>query len=167
MPAPLILDPKTIDCRRIHADAEAIRQVNPHRGQMEMLTAVVSVDSANQIIIGYLDVPMEAFWTAGHFPGMPLLPGVLQCEAAAQLLSYYATIHNVSPGNLLGFGGIENTRFRSPVRPGDRLVIVAKGTRVDRRQTIFHTQGFVGEKLIFEADVMGVPIGKLSDVKSS
>ena len=61
-------------------------------------------------------------------PDYPLLPGVLMCEAAAQLCRYYIMQHSgLLQGDFIGFGGLENVRFRGPVRPGDRLVLVAKG----------------------------------------
>ena len=158
MPPPLILDPTTIDCSRPIADAEAIREINPHRGHMVHLTAVVSMDITSHIIVGYKDVRSDEFWTAGHFPNYPLLPGVIQCEAAAQLLSYYVTVNKIMSGNLLGLGGLEEARFRHPVRPGDRLLIVGKGVKLDRRKTIFDAQGFVDGTLAFHCQVIGLPI---------
>jgi 3-hydroxyacyl-[acyl-carrier-protein] dehydratase len=165
MPPPLILDPTTLDLHRVIADNEAIRRANPHRGHMEHLTAVVYMDTVNHVIAGYKDVRHDEFWAAGHFPNYPLLPGVIQCEAAAQLLCYYAVVNNVCPGNLLGLGGLDAARFRGPVRPGDRLVIVGKGVRVHRRQTLFDAQGFVNNELVFECQVMGVPIAKMESVQ--
>ncbi len=49
-------------------------------------------------------------------------------------------------------------RFRAPVRPGDRLVMVAKGVKLHRRQSIFDVQGFVGSTMVFHAQVIGVPM---------
>ena len=165
MPAPpFILDPAKTDLSRVIADQEAIRRVNPHRGHMQMLTAIVYMDTTNHVIAGYKDVGADEFWAAGHFPNFPLFPGVLQCEAAAQLLSYYAMVTEVSPGSLLGLGGMDEVRFRGPVRPGDRLVIIAKGVRVNRRQTIFDCQGFVRNELVFHCRVMGLPIAGLDAV---
>ena len=63
----------------------------------------------------------------GHMPDYPLLPGVLMCEAAAQLCSYYVVTQGLLQGDFIGFGGMENVRFRGTVRPGDRLVLVGKG----------------------------------------
>ena len=94
----------------------------------------------------------------GHMPDYSLLPGVLICEAAAQLCSYYTHMQGISPGDFIGFGGMENVRFRSPIRPGARLVLVGKAKRLDRRQTLFAVQGFVGEAMVFHADIIGVPI---------
>ena len=53
---------------------------------------------------------------------------------------------------------IERVRFRNPVRPGDRLLLVGKAIRLNRRQTIFNVQGFVGNTMVFHADVIGVPL---------
>src|SRR5262245_19134689 len=168
MPAPTpILDPAALDLSHVIADREAIRRANPHRGHMEHLTAVVYMDSVNHVIAGYKDVRADEFWAAGHFPNYPLLPGVIQCEAAAQLLSYYAVTNSVCPGKLLGLGGLDGARFRGPVRPGDRLVIVGKGIRVDRRQTLFDAQGFVNNELVFECRVMGMPIAKMDSLQQA
>jgi 3-hydroxyacyl-[acyl-carrier-protein] dehydratase len=91
-------------------------------------------------------------------PDYPLLPGVLMCEAAAQLCSFYVVTYKLVHGDFVGFGGLENVRFRGPVHPGDRLVLVGKGTRMNRRQTVFNVQGFVGGTMVFHADVIGVPL---------
>ena len=61
-------------------------------------------------------------------------------------------------GNIVGFGGLENVRFRAAVRPGDRLVVVGQGVKVHRRQSLFTVQGFVGPNMAFHADVIGVPL---------
>ena len=61
-------------------------------------------------------------------------------------------------GDFLGFGGLENVRFRSTVRPGDRFILVGKMVRYNRRQTTFNVQGFVGDTMAFEGDIIGVPL---------
>jgi 3-hydroxyacyl-[acyl-carrier-protein] dehydratase len=96
----------------------------------------------------------------GHMPDYPLLPGVLMCEAAAQMVSWYTITSGLKVGDFLAFGGMEDVRFRGPVRPGDRLLLIGKGRRVHRRQTIFNVQGFVGNSLVFHADIIGVPINR-------
>src|SRR5262249_8150177 len=103
-------------------------------------------------------VRADEFWVRGHMPGYPLMPGVLMCEAAAQLCSYYITSRNLIQGDFMGFGGFENVRFRYPVRPGDRLLLIAKVTRMNRRQPIFSVQGFVGATMVFHGDILGMPL---------
>jgi 3-hydroxyacyl-[acyl-carrier-protein] dehydratase len=163
MPPPLILDPSTLDLDRVVADAEAIRRVNPQRHELEQLTAIVLMDRAQEVIVGYKDVGPDEFWVRGHLPGYPLLPGVLVCEAAAQLCSYYTVTVGFLHGDFLGFGGMENVRFRSPVKPGDRLVLVAKAVKMHRRQTVFNVQGFVGTTMVFHGDILGVPLHRPGD----
>ncbi|HXG12532.1 MAG TPA: 3-hydroxyacyl-ACP dehydratase FabZ family protein [Gemmataceae bacterium] len=158
MPPAFHLDPASLDLNRVVADQEAIRRANPQRYEMEQLTAIVHLDGANHLIAGYKDVRADEFWVRGHMPGYPLLPGVLMCEAAAQLCSYYVNSQGLLPEGFLGFGGLENVRFRSPVRPGDRLVLIGKAVRLHRRQMTFNVQGFVGTTMVFHADVLGVPM---------
>jgi len=160
MPPELHRDPDSLDLSRVVADREAIRRVNPQRFEMEQLDAIVHVDTDNHVIAGYKDVVGDEFWVRGHMPGYPLLPGVLMCEAAAQLCSYYVVVQGLLQGDFVGFGGMENVRFRSPVHVGDRLVLIGKGIRVHRRQTIFNVQGFVGRTMVFHADIIGVPLDR-------
>jgi 3-hydroxyacyl-[acyl-carrier-protein] dehydratase len=158
VPPPSHLDLTGLDLKRIVADQHAIRQANPQRFEMEQLTAVVLIDFDQHLIAGYKDVGPDEFWVRGHMPDYPLLPGVLMCEAAAQLCSYYVVLAGLVPDGFIGFGGLENVRFRGVVRPGDRLILVGKGLRLNRRQTIFNVQGLVGSTLVFHADVIGVPM---------
>jgi 3-hydroxyacyl-[acyl-carrier-protein] dehydratase len=159
MPPEAHFDPVALDLGRVVADREAIRRINPQRFEMEQLDAIVLLDPQRQLIAGYRDVRPDEFWVRGHFPDRPLLPGVLMCEAGAQLCSYYAMTQGlIEPGSILGFGGLEEVRFRGVVRPGDRLVLVAKGMRLKRRQSIFNVQGFVGATMAFHGDIIGVPL---------
>jgi 3-hydroxyacyl-[acyl-carrier-protein] dehydratase len=160
------IDLDSLDFSNPVADIETIRTVLPHRFEMEMLTAVAYVDPVRHLVVGYKDVRPDEFWVRGHMPGFPLLPGVLMCEAAAQLTCYYVTAHKViDPGVLQGLGGIENARFHRPVRPGDRLVMVGNGIKVHRRLNRFEVVGFVGHERVFETTVVGVPIGKWEDLR--
>lgn len=158
MPPPLHLDPVQLDLSRTVADQEAIRRVNPQRFEMEHLTAIVYIDPEQHVIAGYKDVRPDEFWVRGHMPDYPLMPGVLMCEAAAQLCSFYTITHGLGDGDFIGFSGLENVRFRSQVRPGDRFVLIGKATRLNRRQTIYNVQGFVGATMVFHADIIGVPL---------
>ncbi len=158
MPPELHFDPSQLDLSRVLAGREEIERVNPQRFEMEQLTAIVYVDTSRNLIVGYKDVTANEFWVRGHMPGYPLMPGVLMCEAAAQLCSYYIKTNGLMQGDFLGFGGLENVRFRGPVRPGDRLILVCKGTKMHSRKTIFNVQGFVGSTMVFHADIIGVPL---------
>ena len=160
MPPELHFDPTQIDFSQVVADQEEIRRANPQRFEMEHLNAVVHLDTENHLIVGYKDVRPDEFWVRGHMPDYPLLPGVLMCEAAAQLCSYYCKKLGVLQGDFIGFGGMENVRFRSPVHPGDRLVLIGKGIKFHRRQIIFSVQGFVHDRMVFHGDVIGVALSR-------
>src|SRR3990170_4709464 len=134
----LILDFSEYDLERVIADIEDIRKCNPQRFEMEQLTAIVFDDVERGICVGYKDVSPNEFWVRGHMPGMPLMPGVIMCEAAAQLCSYHVQRHNLLGAEMIGFGGLDDVRFRGTVRPGDRLVIVSM-----RKQLHFGTQQIV------------------------
>jgi 3-hydroxyacyl-[acyl-carrier-protein] dehydratase len=158
MPPEAHLDPASLDLGHVIADREAIRKVNPQRFEMEQLDAVVLMDIQRQMAAGYRDVRADEFWVRGHMPDYPLMPGVLMCEAGAQLCSYYVVTTGLLQGDFVGFGGLEDVRFRGVVRPGDRLVLVAQGKKLHRRQTIFNVQGFVGGTMVFHGDIIGVPM---------
>jgi 3-hydroxyacyl-[acyl-carrier-protein] dehydratase len=158
MPPTTIIDPTQIDLSHVVADAVAIEAINPHRHGMRMLDAIVLIDREQHLIVGYKDCRHDEFWVRGHMPGYPIFPGVLQCEAAAQMAGYYFTTHGFRLDNYLGLGGIDEARFRAPVRPGDRLVLVGKGLKVDRRKTVFDVQGYVGSTMAFNLQVTGMPI---------
>ncbi len=158
MPPEAHFDPSRLDLGRVLADCDAIRRVNPQRFELEQLTAIVHLDPEQQIVVGYKDVTADEFWVRGHMPGSPLMPGVLMCEAAAQLCSYYVVTQGLMQGDFLGFGGMNEVRFRGVVRPGDRLVLVGKLVKASRRIAVFNVQGFVGTTMAFHADILGVPL---------
>lgn len=155
----LIIDFDTLDLDRIVADQDVIRTYNRQRFEMEQLTAIILEDPERHICVGYKDVRDE-FWERGHMPDMPLMPGVIMCEAAAQLSSYFTQKYDLLGGNaVLGLGGLEEVRFRDSVYPGDRLYIVCEMTRVRRgRMIVCRFQGFARSKKVVEGVIKGIPL---------
>ncbi|MEX2315886.1 MAG: 3-hydroxyacyl-ACP dehydratase FabZ family protein [Pirellulales bacterium] len=155
----LILDPSAYDLDHVLADAETIRRYNPQRFEMEQLTAIVYDDFEQGICVGYKDVTDDEFWVRGHMPGMPLMPGVIMCEAAAQLCCYHVQRHNLMDTKMLGFGGLDQVRFRGMVVPGDRLVIASQKLQLRPGAMIrSRFQCFVREQLVCEGEIRGIPI---------
>jgi 3-hydroxyacyl-[acyl-carrier-protein] dehydratase len=155
----LILDFSAYDVGRVLADIEEIRRYNPQRDEMEQLTAIVYDDVENGVCVGYKDVTPSEFWIRGHMPGMPLMPGVIICEAAAQLCSYHVQRHNLMDAEMIGFGGMDEVRFRGTVRPGDRLVIAAQKLQLRLGAMVrCRFQCFVGEQIVCEGQIRGIPI---------
>src|SRR4029077_18283263 len=114
-------------------------------------SAVLLIDTVQKVIVGYKDVRDDEFWVRGHMPGNPLMPGVMMCEAAAQLCSYYLMKQKVFDADFVGLGGLGDVQFRAPVRPGDRLIMVAKLTRERKFLAESDVQGFVGDAMVFNA----------------
>lgn len=140
-------------------DIHAIREVNPQRFEMEQLTGVVHVDPEKHLVVGFKDVTNEEFWVRGHMPDFALMPGVLLCESAAQLGGFYARKYKLLGGDYLGFGGMNEVRFRAPVYPNCRLILVSQVTRIRAGRLIeYDFQGFVEGKLVFNGGMIGVPI---------
>jgi len=160
MPPELNLDPASLDLPRVVADIDAIRKIIPQRFEMEQLTAVIYEDAGNQVLAGIKVVTENEFWIRGHMPGYPLMPGVMMCEAAAQLCSYYITKHGLMEGDFIAFSGIDNVKFRGPVHIGDTLLLIAKVIKYHRRQTICNVQGFVKGAMVFQADIIGMPMNR-------
>jgi 3-hydroxyacyl-[acyl-carrier-protein] dehydratase len=155
----LILDPSEYDLDRVLADVEEIRRYNPQRHEMEQLTAIVYDNLERGICAGYKDITPQEFWIRGHMPGMPLMPGVIMCEAAAQLCAYFVQRHNLMDSKMLGFGGLDQVRFRGTVVPGDRLVITCEKLQLRPGAMIrSRFQCFVNQQMVCEGEIRGIPI---------
>jgi 3-hydroxyacyl-[acyl-carrier-protein] dehydratase len=157
MAPPLLVDLSRIDLARVVVPLSGIRECNPHRFEMEMLSGIIHIDTAAGEIVAYKDVRADEFWVRGHIPGRPLMPGVLMIEAAAQMSSFYYKYVQKDP-RFLGFGGVDGVKFRGQVVPGDRLLLVGKVVEIRNRRAVFDTQGVVGDRLAFEARITGMPI---------
>lgn len=141
------------------ADIEEIRKYNPQRHEMEQLTAVVYLDRDTVTCAGYKDITSNEFWVRGHMPGMPLMPGVVMLEAVAQLCSFVTQKLDLLGTEMVGFGGLEEVRFRDPVLPGDRLVVMCRLDKVRRgRMIVCKFQGAVKDRVVVEGILKGVPI---------
>ena len=108
----------------IEADTVRIRQMIPHRYPFLMIDRVVEM-VADKRAVGIKNVTINEPHFLGHFPGAPVMPGVLIVEAMAQTAAVLV-VHTLGPtaeGKLVYFMSIDNCRFRRPVYPGDRLQI--------------------------------------------
>lgn len=154
MPPQFLFDISHVDLTHEVYDQAAIRQANPQRGQMEQLNGIVHVDTENGRIIGYKDVRSDEFWVPGHIPGRPLLPGVLMIEAGAQLASFY-TRNFVGWKGFIGFGGVQDCKFRQQVPPGVRMYILGQQVWYRHHRIRCDVQGIVSGAIAFEATIVG------------
>ena len=105
-----------------------IEAILPHRGDFLMVDRVVEVDPGERVV-GVHEVRPDAFWCAGHFPGNPVMPGVLIAEALAQVAALVQlTANPEASGRTVLLAGMDKMRFRRPVRPGQTLRLEVKAT---------------------------------------
>ena len=159
MASPLLVNLEDFDYTQLEYPIESIRQYIPHRFEMEQLNGVFRILKDERKAVGYRDVRDNEFWSRGHIPGRPLFPGVLMLEAGAQLATFmYKVLTGEDPNRFMGFGGLENVRFRGVVVPGDRLILIAHLVEARSRRCTFDVQGVVNGKLVFESRVLGLPV---------
>ena len=155
----LIVDPSCYDFNRPLAGIDEIRKYNKQRFEFEQLTAVVYENHNEVVCVGYKDLAEDEFWVRGHMPGFPLMPGVIMCEVAAQLASYYTLKCRImDDSTTMGFAGLDKVRFRGMVRPGDRLVMQTKMITARKILVTAHFLGLVGDEIVCEGIIKGVPL---------
>ncbi len=154
MPPQFLFDLSAIDLNGFLFDQEAVRARNPQRGDMEQLDGIVHAAPELGQIIGLKVTHEKEFWVPGHIPGRPLLPGVLMIESAAQVASFY-TREFVGWKGFIGFGGVEDCKFRMQVPPGKRMYILAQKIWERHKRILCKTQGIVDGQLAFEASIVG------------
>ena len=137
-------------------DTRAIQDILPHRYPFLLVDRIVELTPGVRIV-GVKQVTINEHFFQGHFPGSPVMPGVLILEAMAQVGAVYALqqIEN-RDDKLVLFSGIDNGRFRRPVVPGDTLRITVTPIRVGGRVQKMHGEAHVEGQLAAEADIMSV-----------
>lgn len=107
-------------------DRAQIMQILPHRDDMLLLDEVVERDG---VALGRYTVTGDEFFLRGHFPGFPVVPGVILCEMLAQTTCVLMQ-DGLKEGTLPVYAGLKNVKFRSMVRPGDTVEMRCELTRV-------------------------------------
>jgi len=131
-------------------DRDAILKLIPHRPPFLFVDRIVEVDDKR--IVGIKDVREDEWYFPGHFPGAPLMPGVLIIEAIAQTAACLTALNPAYVGRLAYFAALDGVRFRHPVFPGDRLTMEAEVRWLRGRHGRFVGKASVGEKLVAEGE---------------
>lgn len=135
-------------------DINEIMKILPHRYPFLMVDRIVELESGKRIV-GIKNVTVNEPFFQGHFPGHPVMPGVLIIEAMAQvgaILAYVSSDDSIR-AKVTYFVGIDNARFRKPVVPGDQLRLELEAVGCKRGIWIFTGKVMVADKLVAEADL--------------
>jgi len=136
-------------------DIVEILNTLPHRYPFVMVDKIVSMKVRDEIT-GLKNVTFNEPFFQGHFPGRPVMPGVLILEGMAQvggIMAYYSNPGSVG-NKLLFFAGIDKARFRKPVIPGDQVIFKLKLVKEKRSIMMMTGKAFVDDKLVAEAELM-------------
>jgi 3-hydroxyacyl-[acyl-carrier-protein] dehydratase len=139
-------------------DINAIMQTLPHRYPMLLVDRVLSCVPGERLR-AVKNVTMNDPFFSGHFPGFPVMPGVMVIEALAQasaILAYRTAGTRSEGDSLFFFTGIDNARFRRQVVPGDQLILEVEVLRIARGVGKFATQAKVGDEIAAEAELMAL-----------
>jgi 3-hydroxyacyl-[acyl-carrier-protein] dehydratase len=137
-------------------DATAIAAILPHRYPFLLVDRIIELVPGERIV-GIKQVTINESFFQGHFPGAPVMPGVLIVEAMAQVGAVYALSQMENrEQKLVLFSGIDNARFRRPVVPGDTLTLEVTPVRVGSRVQKMRGRALVNGQLAAEADIMSV-----------
>ena len=137
------------------ATAEVLKYL-PHREPFLFIDEVIDIDLGNSIHAIKKVLPEEDY-LRGHFPGNPILPGVIIIEALAQasgILGFKTMDKTPQEGSLYVFAGVDNVRFRKRVRPGDTLHLFSKVVNVKRGIWKFDVRAEVNGELACSATIM-------------
>jgi len=135
-------------------DVSAIERVIPHRFPFLMIDRVVELDGDH--VVALKNVSANEPYFAGHFPGHPIMPGVLQVEAMAQAGAVLAMNILADPGEhpLVFFMGIDKVKFRKPVVPGDVLRLEVAPTRKGGAIWKMNGRALVDGNVVSEAEFL-------------
>lgn len=133
---------------------QKIMEILPHRYPFLLIDRVLDVEPGKRIV-AIKNVSVNEPQFTGHFPGAPVMPGVLIIEAMAQAagIMAYLALDESSRSKLCYFVSIDNAKFRRPVIPGDQLRIEVELSGVKRGIWGVAAKAFVGDRMVTEAEL--------------
>src|SRR3989338_1407042 len=133
-------------------DVNEIQKIIPHRYPFLLVDRIVGLVPGKKAV-GIKNITINEYYFQGHFPGHPVMPGVLILEALAQVGGVLMLSRPENQGKLAYFMTIEGVKFRQPVHPGDQLRLDAEVIKIRSRTGQCRGRAFVGDKLVCEAEV--------------
>jgi 3-hydroxyacyl-[acyl-carrier-protein] dehydratase len=135
-------------------DINEIMKLLPHRPPFLLVDRIIEMEAGKRIV-GLKNVTINEPFFPGHFPGHPVMPGVLIIEAMAQVACVLAILSSDESvrSKVTYFAGIDNAKFRKPVFPGDQLRLELEAITCKRGIWYFNGRAFVDDKLVTEAEL--------------
>lgn len=133
--------------------ATEIQSIIPHRYPMLLVDRIVELEPLKRAV-GIKNVSMNEQFFLGHFPGEPVMPGVLLIEAMAQVGGIAMLYPQENRGKLAFFAGIDRVKFRRPVVPGDQVRMVAEIVKIRGAMGKVWAEAFVDDQLVAEGEFL-------------
>jgi len=141
-------------------DIQAIMKVIPHRYPFLLVDRIIDFIPQERVV-GLKNVTMNEPFFQGHFPGHPIMPGVLIVEAMAQVGGFMLLNSQDNPEDKLAvFMGMDNVRFRKPVYPGDQIRFELEMLKYRKSYCKMAGKAFVGNNLVTEAELMAAVVDR-------
>jgi beta-hydroxyacyl-ACP dehydratase FabZ len=132
-------------------DANEIMKIIPHREPFLFVDRVIFLEKGKRAT-GVKNVTINDYFFRGHFPGRPVMPGVIIVEAMAQVGGVMMLAAEENRGKLAFFLSIDNVKFRKPVVPGDQLILEVEAIKVKSKTGQVRGRALVDGKVVAEAD---------------
>lgn len=139
--------------KKENIDIISIFKTLPHRYPFLLIDRVLEIEEGKRAV-GIKNITINEPYFQGHFPGLPVVPGVLLVEMMAQLGAIIALRLPEMTGKIVYFAGIDNVRFRKPVVPGDQLIIEAEAAKMKASIGKLKARAKVNGEIVVEGDIL-------------
>lgn len=141
-----------MDQNEMKMGTKEITKILPHRYPFLLVDKILSCDIESGVIIGQKNATINEAFFQGHFPGAPIMPGVLILESLAQVGA--VLVHHKFGGDRIAvLLNVNNAKFRNPVKPGDVMILKCEGTHFSSKGGRVKAVATVDEKLVAEAEI--------------